>query len=155
MRFCNLLAAAEAVPDLAVVAQIDVSLQTLEQRIMVVIQVAVVDDEGIELIAGFEAAYLSEEAACRLCGDPERLGQREKRTLVILLIVQLAHLNGINHHLEDAQVVTAADIAAESHAQPSVEELSDRRHARCQVEIRRRTVRHHYPTAFHQFLLLV
>ena len=49
---------------LAVVTQIDISLQTLQQRIMVVIQVTVVDDERIELIAGFETSHTSEETTC-------------------------------------------------------------------------------------------
>ena len=77
------------------------------------IQVAVIDDEGIELIAGFEAAYAAEETAGRLGGKPERFGQGKERQLMVLLIVHFAYLYGINHHSEDAQVVTAADVAAE------------------------------------------
>ena len=49
--------------NLAVIAQIDVTLQTLQQRVVGMVQVAVVDDEGIELIARLEASHTTEETA--------------------------------------------------------------------------------------------
>ena len=67
--------AAETVLNLAVVAEIDGPLQAFQQGVVVVIQVAVVEDEGVELIAGLEAAHLAEETSSRLRGHPERFGQ--------------------------------------------------------------------------------
>ena len=49
---------------LAVVTQIDIPLQALWQGIVVEIQVAVVNDQCIELVTGLETAYAAEKAAC-------------------------------------------------------------------------------------------
>ena len=49
--------------------------------------------------------------------------------MMILLIEHLAHLYGIDHHLEDAEVVTGTDVTAQSHHQSFVKELSDGSHA--------------------------
>ena len=118
------------------------------------VQVAVVDDEGVEFVAGFETPHLAEEAPRRLRGHPERLGQGEESPLAIPLIVQFAHLYRIDHHPEDAQVVAAADVAAESHAHALVEELPDGRDARGHVEVRGGAVGRHHLVPFHQLQLL-
>ena len=70
------LSTTETVLNLAVVTQIDVALQTVEKRIMIVVQVGIVDDKGIKLIARLKAPYPTEESACRLGGYPEGLGER-------------------------------------------------------------------------------
>ena len=54
---------------------------------------------------------------------------------VMLLVVHFAYLYGINHYTEDAEVVSAANIAAQSDAQAMIKELTDRCHAGCYVEI--------------------
>ena len=66
----------------------------------------------------------------------------------------LAHLYGIDHRTEDAQVVATTDIASKSHVQSLVEELTDGSHARCQIEIRRGTMGNHHTAAFHQLQFL-
>ena len=65
--------------DVAVIADIDEAFEAVEEGVVVVVEVAVVDDECIEIIAGFEAAYVSEETSGRLGGQPEGFGKREER----------------------------------------------------------------------------
>ena len=98
--------------DLAVVADVDEALQAVEQGVLGGIEHAVVDDQGVELVAGLEAADLAEERACRLGGYPEDFGKGEEGLVVVLLVLHLAHLDGIDEHAEHIQVVTAADVAA-------------------------------------------
>lgn len=69
----DFFSATEAMNDLAVVAKINIALQTLQERIVIEIEVAIVDDKGIELVAWFEAAYTTKEAASRLGSEPKRL----------------------------------------------------------------------------------
>ena len=104
---------AEAVLDLAIVAEIDKSFQSLLQGVVVKVEHAVVDDQCIELIAWFEAAHLSKETACRLGGNPENFGQGKERLVVIILVVHLADLNGIYQHAEHVEVVPSTDVAAQ------------------------------------------
>ena len=63
-RFGDQLSLAVAGHDLAVVADVDETLQAFEERVGGIDhKVGVVDDQRIEVVAGFEAAHLSEEAA--------------------------------------------------------------------------------------------
>ena len=71
MRLRDFLSAAEAMCNLAVITHIDVTFQTVQQRVFIRVQHIIVDDQGIELIAWLEAAHLSDEAASRLGGYPE------------------------------------------------------------------------------------
>ena len=121
---------------------------------MVVVEVAVVDDECIEIIAGFEAAYVSEERASGLSGQPEGFGQREEMLALIALVVHLAHLDGIDDHAEDAEVVTSADVAAQAYADASVEECANGCHAGSKVEVGRRAMGYHDIVLPDQFQLV-
>ena len=80
------------------------------------IEVAVVNDEGVELIARLEATHPAKETACRLRGHPEHVSHGEERPLMVLLVVHLAHLYRRDHHMEDADVVASADITAKTYA---------------------------------------
>ena len=117
----------EAMHNLAIIAQIDIALQAMQQGIMVVVQVVVVDDQSIELIAWLKTAHTTKEVTCRLRSNPECLRQREERFVVVLQIEQLTHLCGVHHHTEDAQVVATADVTTQAHTQSLVEESTDRR----------------------------
>ena len=97
--------------NLAIVAQLDIALQTLLQRVVGVVEIVVVNDQRIKLIAGFETTHLSKETTCRLRGQPENLRQRQEGFVVVLLVMHLADLDGEHHHAEDVQVVTTTDIA--------------------------------------------
>ena len=108
--------------DLAVVADVDEALQAVEQGVLGGIEHAVVDDQGVELVAGLEAAYLAEERACRLGGYPEGLRQRQEPVAVVVLIVHLAHLDGIDYHAQHVQLMTATDVASQTYAQSLVQE---------------------------------
>ena len=113
--FGNFLAAAEADGDVAVVANVDEAFEALGQRVVAVVEVTVVNDEGIELVARLKAAHAAEEAACRFGGDPKDLGEREEVLALVLLVVKFAHLDGIDHHAHDAHVMASADVAAQAH----------------------------------------
>ena len=101
-RFAYLLATAEAVSYLSVIAKIDESFQTVQNTVIVVVEFVVVDDECVELIVRFKTSHLAEEASCRLGGNPEHLWQREERLLLVFAIVHLACLDSIYHHFENA-----------------------------------------------------
>ena len=146
----NLAAAAETVGDVSVIAQIDVTLQALEQRVAVVVQVAVVNDEGVELVAGLEAAYAAEEAAGRLGGYPEGFGQGEEAAVVALLVAEFADLDGVDHRAEDAEVVAAADVAAEAYGYACFEEGAHGCQSGGEVKVRRGAVGHHDAAAAHE-----
>ena len=128
LRFWYLLAAAEAVHYLAVVTDIDETLQTVLQRVLGRIKHGIVDDQCIEVVAGFEAAHLTKETSCRLGGNPEYLGQGQEGLVVVLLVVHLANLDGIDQHAEHVQVVTAADVAAQADVHILVKEGAERCH---------------------------
>ena len=153
--FGNFLAAAEANGDVAVVANVDEAFEALGQRVVAVVEVevAVVDDEGIELVAWLKAAHAPEEAACRLGGNPKCLREREESLVLVLLVVKFAYLNGIDHHAHDAHVMASADVAAQAHLYTHVEEGADGRDAGYQVDVRRGAMRHHHVATAHQFQL--
>ena len=120
-----LLTTTEATDNLAIVTQIDETLQTVQQRVIIEIQYFVVDDECIELIAWLEATHLAEEAASRLRSNPEDFGQREERLALVLLVLHLADLDGVYQHAEHVQVVTTTDVAAQADGQTLVEECAN------------------------------
>ena len=92
---------------LAVVADIDEALQTMEQGVLVGVEHAVVDDQRVELVAGLEAADLAEEGTSRLGSNPEDLGEGEEGLAMVLLILHLADLDGIDQHAEHVEVVAS------------------------------------------------
>lgn len=53
-RFRQFYASAEAPLDIAVIAEVKIAFQTLLERIVVVVEVRIVYQQGIELISGFE-----------------------------------------------------------------------------------------------------
>ena len=59
--FGNSFATAEAADDLSVVAEVDVSLQAMQEAVIVVVQILIVNNQGIELVPGFETADLAED----------------------------------------------------------------------------------------------
>ena len=129
-------AVAVAGGNLAVVADIDKSLQSLLQRIVGIYQqFAVVDHQGIEIVAWLEAAHFPEEASARLGGHPEDLRQGEEPTAIVAFIVHLAHLSGIHHHAEDAEVVTSAHVTTQTYGDACFEESAYRCYARANVQI--------------------
>ena len=150
LRLGDFLAAAEAMGDVAIIAKVDKALQAMEKRVIVVVQVMIVDDHSIELVAGLETAYASEETAGRLGGEPEDLGEREERAVVVLLIVHLADLNGIDHHAKDAEIVTTTNIAAKAYRHALLDEGADGGQAGGDIEVRRGAMGHHDTIALHQ-----
>ena len=129
------MATAEAMGDVAIIAKVDKALQTMEKRVIVVVQVMIVDNDCIELVAGLETAYESEETAGRLGGEPEDLGEREERAIVVLLIVHLADLNGVDHHAEDAEIMSTADITAQTYRHALLDEGADGGQAGGDIEV--------------------
>ena len=63
LGFGNIFAAAEAVNDLSVVAEVDVALQTMEEAVVVVVQVLIVNNQSIELISRFKTANFTEDSS--------------------------------------------------------------------------------------------
>ena len=135
LRLGDFLTAAEAMGDVAIIAKVNKALQAMEQGVIVVVQVMIVDNDCIELVAGLETAYAAEETAGRLGGEPEDLGEREERAVVVLLIVHLADLNGVDHHAEDAEIVTTTDIAAQTYRYTLLDEGADGGQAGGDIEV--------------------
>ncbi len=61
--FQDFLAAEETVDYLAVVAQVDVALQAVRKGVFIRVQNLVINDQGVKIVAGLEAANLAEEAS--------------------------------------------------------------------------------------------
>ena len=154
LRLGDFLAAAEAMGDVAIIAKVDKALQTMEKRVIVVVQIMIVDNHCIELVAGLETAHTTEETAGRLGGEPEDLGEREERAVVVLLIMHLADLNGVDHHAEDAEIMSTADITAQTYRHTLLDEGADGGQAGGDIEVRRGAMGHHDTIALHQLQLL-
>ena len=116
-RLWDFLAAAEAMHYLTVVSHVDIALQAVQEGIFFRVQDVVVDNKGVKIVAGFEAAHLAEEAAGTLGGNPEDFRQGEEGLAVIQLVMHLANLDGIDQHAEHVKVVASADVAAQPHPQ--------------------------------------
>ena len=147
-------ASAEADGDVAVIAHVDETFEALGQRVVANVEVAVVDNEGIELVTRLKAAHTAEEATSRLGGDPEGLGERQEVVARVLLVVKFAYLNGIYHHAHDAHVMASADVAAKSHLHALIEEGTDGGDTGYQVDVRRGAMRHHHVAMAHQLQFL-
>ena len=64
LRFGNQLPATESVGDMTIVAQIDESLQAVQQAIIVVVKFAVINHKCVKLVAGFKTADFAKELPC-------------------------------------------------------------------------------------------
>ena len=129
LRFGNKTSLTVACNDVSIIADIDKSLQSLCEGVVVVIEFRVIDNERIKLVSLFETTHFAEERAGRLGGNPESLRQCEEWNRFIVTIDHFADLNGIKHHTEDAEVMSSADVTAQTDRNSFVEICTDRSHA--------------------------
>ena len=100
-RFEHFVAAHIAVRNLTVVADVDEAFEALCQRVVVVAEFGIVDDQRIEVVARFETTDFAEETATAFGSQLAHFGQREKCHLFIALcIMKFRNFDSIDHHLE-------------------------------------------------------
>ena len=121
---------------------------------MVVVEVRVIHQQGIELIARFKTTHLAEERSAAFGSEVEDLTQAQERHLAFRLgVVQLTYLYRVLHHTQHRHMMSGGDVGAQRHIDTCVQELTYRRHTARQVTVRHRAVHYIDAVLAHQLHL--